>query len=274
MNAWQLVPTPLRRRLAAPVVPVVRIVGPIGRLPLRGAGVSPDSLEGPLARAFALKRAPAVALFVDSPGGTPARAQLLALRIRTRAERHRRPVIAFVGDLAASGAYWVACAADEIVAAPSSLVGGIGVITAGFGFPGLLERLGIERRVHARGRYKDFLDPFQPEDPEHVRVLEEIQEDLLAEFAGFVRERRGARLRLDDAELASGRVWTARRALELGLVDALGDLHGELERRFGEEVRVRVLSPPRASWLAPLRSGLAGLLREALGPFGPPGSAR
>ena len=166
MNVRNLVPTPLRRRLVAPVVPVVRIVGPIGRLPIRGAGVSPDSLEGPLARAFALKRAPAVALFVDSPGGTPARAQLLALRIRTLAERHRRRVIAFVGDLAASGAYWVACAADEIVAAPSSLVGSIGVITAGFGFPGLLERLGIERRVHARGRYKDFLDPFRPEDPD------------------------------------------------------------------------------------------------------------
>jgi len=270
VSVWNLVPTPLRRRLAAPVVPLVRIVGPIARLPLRGAGVSPEGLEGPLSRAFALRRAPAVALFVDSPGGSPARAQLLALRIRTLAGRHRRPVIAFVGDLAASGAYWVACAADEIIAAPSSLVGSIGVITAGFGLQGLVERLGIERRVHARGRYKDFLDPFRPEDPEHVRVLEEIQEQLLAEFVGFVRERRGTRLRLDDAELTSGRIWTARRALELGLVDGLGELHGELERRFGEEVRVRVLNPPRVSRLMLLGSGLAGLLREALDPYGPP----
>lgn len=264
-------PAFVRRRLSAPVVPVVRIHGPIGRVPLQRGLAPSDQLDAALARAFAVRRAPAVALSVDSPGGTPARAWTLAARIRELAARHGRPVIAFVGDLAASGAYWVACAADEIVATPTSLVGSIGVITAGFGFPGLLERLGIERRVHARGRYKDFLDPFRPEDPEHVRVLEEIQEDLLAEFVGFVRERRGARLRLDDAELASGRIWTARRALELGLVDALGHLHGELERRFGEEVRVRVVNPPRMPWFAALRSALSASPRDLAGLLAPRG---
>lgn len=273
MKPVPFLPPFLRRRLFAPVVPVVRIHGPVGRVPLQRGMAGADQLEGALARAFALRRAPAVALSVDSPGGTPTRAWTLAARIRELAERHGKPVIAFVGDVAASGAYWVACAADEIVAAPTSIVGSIGVITAGFGFPALLERLGIERRVHARGRYKDFLDPFRPEDPEHVAVLEEIHADLLAEFVAFVRGRRGERLRLEEAELASGRVWTARRALELGLVDGLGHLHGELERRFGEEVRVWVVNPPRVPWFAPLRlrlevatgDALAGLL--ARGPL-------
>ncbi len=238
----------LLARLRPPVIPLVRITGVLGPGLRPGAAVTLRALERPLRTAFALRRAPAVALVISSPGGAPAQAELIAHRIRTLADRHRRTVLAFVEDVAASGGYWIACAADEIVAAPTSLVGSVGVVTTGFGLHEFLARHGIERRVHARGPLKDFLDPFRPEDPAHVAVLEELQADLHESFLAWVRSRRGTRLAVDEETLASGRLWTGRRAHALGLVDHLGDVESFLRERYGPRVRLRPLPAGRPPW--------------------------
>lgn len=247
-----------------PVVPVVRLAGIVGSLPFSRRGLSLQALEKPFEAAFGMRRAPAVALLVDCPGGSPAQSSLIATRIRDLARRREKPVLAFVEDIAASGGYWIACAADEIWADPNSIVGSVGVISAGFGFQEAIARLGIERRVHARGPFKDFLDPFRPEDPDHVAVLGEIQAELHARFLAWVRERRSGRLRVGQEELGSGRVWTGAAAREAGLVDGLGDLRGTLRERFGEKVRPRLVNPPRTGWLRGLGPGMAGELAEGL----------
>lgn len=261
-----------RELVMRPVVPVVRLAGLIGARPFARRGLSLQALDKPLAAAFAMRRAPAVALLIDCPGGSPAQSSLIAARIRDLASRHEKPVLAFVEDIAASGGYWLACAADEIFADANSILGSIGVISAGFGFQDMLARLGIERRVHARGPLKDFLDPFRPEDPAHVTVLEEIQAELHTRFLAWVRDRRRERLKLSDAELGSGRVWTGAMALELGLIDGLGDLRSTLRQRFGDRVRPRLVNPPRSGWLrglgpetsADLAQGLIAAIEERL----------
>jgi signal peptide peptidase SppA len=187
----------------------------------------------------------AVALAINSPGGSPVQSALLGERIRALAEEKEVPVIAFAEDVAASGGYWLACAADEIYAHESSIIGSIGVISTGFGFPELLNRIGVERRVHTAGERKSMLDPFRAEQPDDVERLKAIQTDIHGGFKDYVRARRGARLKGEEAELFSGEFWTGRRALELGLVDGLGDLRQVMRARFGERVRLRVIDGPR-----------------------------
>jgi signal peptide peptidase SppA len=232
-----------------PPIPAVRLSGLIGNLPLRGRGLSLATLERAIDRAFAVKRAPAVALLINSPGGSPVQSSLIAGRIRALAAEKQRPVIAFVEDVAASGGYWLATAADEIFADPSSVVGSIGVVSQGFGLHEAIARLGIERRVHTVGRRKALLDPFRPENPADVEVLKELQEDIFELFRQQVRHRRGSRLRAPEEELFDGRVWTGARALELGLIDGLGDARALIRERFGKTARLVVVNQPR-SWLA------------------------
>ncbi len=238
----------LARLRPGPVVPVVRLAGVIGVPPLRRGGLSLTALDRPLRRAFGQRGAVAVALAIDSPGGSAAQASLVATRIRALAEEKELPVLAFVEDVAASGGYWLACAADEIHADPCSILGGIGVISAGFGFAEAIRRLGIERRVHTKGERKAFLDPFREERPEDLAVLDELQEDLYERFKTFVRERRGDRLRIAEEEAFSGRVWSGRRAAALGLVDGLGEMRDVLRRRYGDKLRLRLVNPPRQPW--------------------------
>ncbi len=245
-----------------PVVPVIRLVGLVGSLPLRGAGLTLAGLERAIDRAFAIRRAPAVALQINSPGGSAVQAALIAGRIRALADRHRRPVLAFVEDVAASGGYWLATAADEILVDPASVVGSIGVISAGFGLDRAIERLGIERRVHTAGARKSFLDPFRPERPEDVALLAELQADVHERFKEQVRRRRAGKLALPESELFDGRVWTGTRAVAAGLADGFGELYGTLEERFGTEVRIRVVNPPRPKLAS--RLGLATLAQEAV----------
>jgi len=247
-----------RRR---PIVPVIRLAGLIGSLPLRGAGLSLTGLERAIERAFAVRRAPAVALAINSPGGSAVQAALIAGRIRTLAERNQRPVLAFVEDVAASGGYWLATAADEILVDPSSILGSIGVISASFGFAQAIERLGIERRVHTAGARKSFLDPFRPERAEDLALLAELQGDIHERFKEQVRTRRAGRLKAAEAELFDGRVWTGVRAVAVGLADGLGELRTTLEERFGADVRVRLVNPPRPRLLS--RMGLGTLAAEA-----------
>ena len=240
---------PVRRfKEPPPVVAVLRLSGVIGGIGPVRRGLSLASQAHLIERAFKLPRLEAVALTINSPGGSPVQSALIAGRIRALAEEKNIPVVAFAEDVAASGGDWLACAADEIFAHESSIVGSIGVISAGFGFPALLERLGVERRVHTAGARKTMLDPFRSEDPKDVARLQTIQTDVHESFQDYVRQRRGERLTGEEADLFSGEFWTGRRALELGLVDALGDLRQVMRERYGEKVRLRLIDGARPRW--------------------------
>jgi signal peptide peptidase SppA len=237
----RLAPTP-------PTVPVLRLSGVIGPLmPLR-AGLSGQDIAGPIERAFSGRGVVAVALVINSPGGSPVQSALIHQRIRQLAEQRELPVIAFVEDVAASGGYWLALAADEIFVDANSIVGSIGVITSGFGFDQAIERLGISRRLYTAGERKSMLDSFSPERPEDVTRLKRLQADIHDNFKALVRARRGIKLKGDEADLFSGEAWLGRRALELGLVDGIGELRATLRDRFGERVRLRPVATQRRTW--------------------------
>jgi signal peptide peptidase SppA len=243
-----------------PAVPVVRLAGVIAAAPFLGSrSLSIETVAPLLARAFNMRGAQAVALAINSPGGSPVQSALIAQRIRLLAREKNLPVIAFVEDVAASGGYWLACAADEIIADPSSIVGSIGVISAGFGFKDLIARLGVERRVHTAGERKSMLDPFREENAEDVERLRRLQAEIHDGFKDWVRERRGSRLNGDDAMLFSGEFWTGRRGLELGLVDSLGELRAVLQERYGAKVYLPVIAPRRRLLQ---RFGLGGSLEQ------------
>jgi signal peptide peptidase SppA len=224
-------------RTPAPVVAVMRLQGPIGMGGRRG--LSMERLAGPLERMFKTKGLVAVALVINSPGGSPAQSALIGARIRALADQEKLPVYAYVEDVAASGGYWIAAAADEIIADANSIVGSIGVISAGFGFQEMIAKLGIERRLHTSGERKSLLDPFGPEKADDVARLKSIQIELHENFKAWVRARRGAKLKADDATLFEGEFWTGMKALELGLIDGVGDARADLRKRFGEKVRYR-----------------------------------
>lgn len=233
---------------ARPVVAVLRLSGVIGQVgPLR-TGLSLARLVPAIERAFALPRVKAVALSINSPGGSPVQSSLIARRIRQLAAEKNVPVVAFAEDVAASGGYWLACAADEIYADASSIIGSIGVIASSFGFAELIEKVGIKRRIYTAGEHKSILDPFQPENPDDVARLKAIQADIHAGFQTWVRERRGDRLRGTPEELFNGDFWTGRRALDLGLIDGIDDLRSAMRRRFGDDVRLKLIGAER-SWL-------------------------
>jgi signal peptide peptidase SppA len=233
------------RRL--PIVPVVRLSGVIasGGGLLAGRSLSVEGVAPLLKRAFDMRGAKAVALAINSPGGSPVQSALIAQRIRLHAAEKGLPVIAFVEDVAASGGYWLACAADEIIADPSSIVGSIGVISAGFGFQDLISRFGVERRVHTSGERKAMLDPFRPENPEDVDRLKRLQAEIHEGFKDWVRQRRASRLKAEETALFNGEFWTGKRGLELGLVDGLGELRATLQARYGAKVRLPVIGPRR-----------------------------
>lgn len=233
-----------------PVVAVVRLAGVIGpSQPLRG-GLNLASVAGPLEAAFSLRGAKAVALIVNSPGGSPVQSSLIYKRIRSLAEEKELPVYAFAEDVAASGGYMIACAADEIYADESSVIGSIGVVSAGFGFTGLIEKLGVERRVHTAGESKAMLDPFQPEKEEDVKRLETLQRDVHENFKKLVRDARGDRLKADDPAIFSGEFWAGEGALARGLIDGIADIRGKMRELFGKEVKLKLVTQ-RTPWWRP-----------------------
>lgn len=236
---------PGNRGPAKPVVAVVKLHGVITPTPspLSRGTININTVEQALTKAFEHDRLRAVALAVNSPGGAPTQSALVGERIRELADRKKVPVIAFCEDVAASGGYWLACAADEIYAHSSSLVGSIGVVTSGFGLNGLLERLGVERRVYTAGAHKVRLDPFRPEKDEDVEWLKSLQTQLHDQFVGWVKSRRGDRLK-DDEELFTGEIWTGARAKELGLIDGVGNLRSVLADRY-PDAEVTVAEPKR-----------------------------
>ncbi|HEV7415633.1 MAG TPA: S49 family peptidase [Tianweitania sediminis] len=239
----RLLPRSMRKEEV--VIPVVRLNGMImaGGSPLRPS-LNLASCAGLLDKAFSFKAAPAVAISVNSPGGSPVQSRLIYQRIRDLAAEKKKTVLVFVEDVAASGGYMIAIAGDEIIADPSSIVGSIGVVSASFGFQDLIAKLGIERRVHTAGENKAVLDPFKPEKPEDVERLKALQLEVHQTFIDLVKTRRGAKL-AEDPELFTGVFWTGKRGYALGLVDALGDLRGTLKARYGENIRLRVITPPK-----------------------------
>ncbi|MBZ0229129.1 MAG: S49 family peptidase [Bauldia sp.] len=242
-------------RRGGPVVPVVRMSGAIGVGMTFRQGLSLSGIEGALERAFAIKAAPAVAILINSPGGSAVQSHLIFKRIRALAEQKGKRVVVGVEDVAASGGYMIALAGDEIVVDQSSIVGSIGVVFAGFGFPKLLEKVGVERRVHTAGESKVILDPFQKEKPEDVARLEALQREVHAAFIDLVKTRRGAALK-DDPDLFTGAFWSGGRAVQLGLADEIGDLREALRRRFGEKVVLRTVAAERGFFRR--RFGLTG----------------
>ncbi|MGJ3265475.1 MAG: S49 family peptidase [Salinarimonas sp.] len=240
-----------RFRAEHPLVPVVRLSGAIGAGGGLRQGLSFQGVAAALERAFSLPGAKAVALLVNSPGGSPTQSHLIHRRIRLLATEKELPVYAFCEDAAASGGYMIACAADEIFADPNSIVGSIGVVSGGFGFHELIERWGIERRLYTTGENKAILDPFKPEDPKDIARLRTIQERIFAGFKDLVRTRRGEKLDLtQEDELFSGAFWAGEDARALGLVDGIGEIRTTLREKLGEKVRLRLVQPPRPGVLA------------------------
>jgi serine protease SohB len=237
---------PRRFRSDIPVVPVVRFSGVIGvATPLR-PGVLLSTVARTLERAFETPRARAVALVINSPGGSPSQSHLIYRRIRQLADEKHIPVLAFVEDVGASGGYMLACAADEIICDQYSIVGSIGVVGGTFGFTKLMDKLGIERRLYTAGDRKVMLDPFLPEKPDDVKRIKAIQKEIHESFIALVKARRGGKLNGSDKALFSGEFWTADKAIELGLADRIGDLRSILRERFGEKVYTPLVSAERS----------------------------
>jgi serine protease SohB len=246
---------PKRLRGDLPVVPVVRLSGVIGfATPLR-PGLSLASVARPLERAFRMRKARAVALLINSPGGSPVQSHLIYRRIRQLAAEHDRRVLAFTEDVAASGGYMIACSADEIICDASSIVGSIGVVGGSFGFSKAMEKLGIERRLYTSGEHKAMLDPFLPEKPDDVERLKAVQKEIHEGFIDLVRKSRGSRIAGDDRTLFSGEYWTGATAVDYGLADAIGDLRTVLRERYGPDVLTPLITPPR-SWLGRSQPGV------------------
>ena len=234
---------PARFRRGAAVVPVVRLSGVIGAVtPLR-PGLSLAGIAKVLERAFATRNAKAVALAINSPGGSPVQSRQIYLRIRQLAAEKNLPVLVFVEDVAASGGYMIACAGDEIFCDPSSILGSIGVVGGSFGFQELIKKIGVERRLYTAGSHKAMLDPFLPEKPDDVARVKALQREIHAIFIALVKQSRGTRLKGAEDELFTGEYWAGETSVSLGLADAIGDLRSTLRARYGEKVLTPVIAP-------------------------------
>jgi len=244
---------PARLRPGTAVVPVVRLSGVIGAVtPLR-PGMSLAGVAKMLERAFATRNAKAVALLINSPGGSPVQSRQIYLRIRQLAAEKKLPVLVFVEDVAASGGYMIACAGDEIFCDPSSILGSIGVVGGSFGFQELIKRIGVERRLYTAGAHKAMLDPFLPENPDDVARVKALQREIHDIFIDLVKRSRGDRLKGADDVLFTGEYWAGASSVAFGLADAIGDLRSTLRARYGDKVLTPVIAPSTG-----LLSGLLG----------------
>lgn len=252
---------PSRFRVKSHVINVIRLEGVISSGRSMQSSLSGKSLEPLFKKAFR-KGVSGVALAINCPGGSPVQSALIATNIRRLAEKHKIPVYAFCEDVAASGGYWLACAADEIYADQNSIIGSIGVISGGFGFPKALDKLGVERRIYTAGTSKSTNDPFKPENPEDVAKLKILLEEIHQSFIAEVQSRRGAKLK-DNKDLFTGAFWTGRKALELGLVDGIAHMESELRRKFGDKVEITEITGPKGWGLKRLGLGVVSELPEA-----------
>jgi len=244
---------PERFRPGTAVIPVVRLSGVIGAVtPLR-PGMSLAGVARVLERAFATKNAKAVALVINSPGGSPVQSRQIYLRIRQLAAEKKLPVLVFVEDVAASGGYMIACAGDEIFCDPSSILGSIGVVGGSFGFQELIKKIGVERRLYTAGAHKAMLDPFLPENPDDVARVKALQREIHAIFIALVKQSRGSKITGADDVVFTGEYWAGETSISLGLADAIGDLRSTLRARYGDKVKTPVIAPASG-----MLSGLLG----------------
>jgi signal peptide peptidase SppA len=246
-GAWRRF-LPKRFRNPKPVVAIVRLGGVIGSgTPLR-PGLTLNGVDSVLEAAFKLKHAKAVALEINSPGGSPVQSNLIYTRIRALAKEHELPVYAFCEDVAASGGYWLACAGDEIYADSNSIIGSIGVISAGFGFTELIKKIGVERRVYTAGENKNLMDPFKAENASDIKRIKSLQKDIHESFKALVIASRGDALKGTEKKLFTGEFWTGAKAFELGLIDGLGDMRGVMREKYGDEVNLKLVGA-KQGWL-------------------------
>tara|TARA_Y100000590_G_scaffold375292_1_gene440146 strand:+ start:25 stop:849 length:825 start_codon:yes stop_codon:yes gene_type:complete len=228
-------------------IPTLRLSGIIGQAGLMRSGITHQNIDKLIDKLFSDKKSPAVALIINSPGGSPTQSSLIADSIIINAKKKKKKVIAFVEDVAASGGYWLACAADEIYIDKNSIVGSIGVISPGFGFVNLLKKIGIERRVYTSGKSKSFLDPFKQEKPEDIKRLKDIQEQIHDNFINYVKIRRGEKLNSNNyQEIFSGLFWVGQKAIDLGLVDGIGSLNETIKIKFGEKSKIKMIEPKKS----------------------------
>lgn len=236
---------PEKYRTPPVVIPVVKLSGVIGQGSNFNQGLNIGTAAGPLEKAFAHEDAPAIAISINSPGGSPVQSNLIFKRIRQLAKEKDKKVLVFVEDVAASGGYFIAVAGDEIIADPSSIVGSIGVVSAGFGLSKAIEKLGVERRVYTSGKSKSTLDPFMPEKKEDIAHLKKLQEEIHETFIDVVKSRRGDVLKEDDETLFNGLFWTGKTALSLGLIDELGEMRSTVKERYGEKAILKLIGAKR-----------------------------
>src|SRR3978361_391126 len=263
---------PAKFRRGVAVVPGGGLAGVIGEVTPMRRGMSLAGVAKMLERAFGTKNAKAVALVINSPGGSPVQSRQIYLRIRRLAAEKKLPVLVFVEDVAASGGYMIACAGDEIFCDPSSILGSIGVVGGSFGFQDLIKRIGVERRLYTAGEHKAMLDPFLPEDPDDVARLKLLQREIHAIFIALVKQSRGSRLKGADDVLFTGEYWAGETSISLGLADAIGDLRSTLRARYGDKVLMPVIAPATGmlSGLFGRKSAGAGALTSLDGIAGLP----
>ena len=231
------------------IIAHIKLNGVIGNVGKFKQGIDFSGQEEIIEKAFSLKKARAVAITINSPGGSPVQSHLIYQFIRAQAKKNKTKVIVFAEDVAASGGYLIACAGDEIYANSSSIIGSIGVIYSSFGFTELIKKIGVERRVHTAGKNKSSLDPFQEEKTEDIERLKNIQLDLHKDFIEVVEESRGSKLKKDSVELFSGEFWAGKKAKDLGLVDGIGNANKILKEKFGEDVVIKKFEKSKG-WLS------------------------
>ena len=228
------------------IIPVVHISGVIGNIGGLRNGVTISSVENLLEKAFKIKNAPAVAIIINSPGGSPVQSSLIYKRIRSLASKKKVKVIFFVEDVAASGGYYIACAGDEIYVDENSIIGSIGVIYASFGFEKLIKKYGIERRIFTTGKYKSILDSFQKQKLSDVKKLKSVQMEIFKNFRNVVLESRNRKINRKNQNIFSGGFWVGKEAIKLGLVDGIGDLKTTMEKKFGKKLKYLVIKPKKS----------------------------
>ena len=229
------------------VIPTLRLSGIIGQTGFLRSGLSIATLDKLIDKLFADKKSPAVALIINSPGGSPTQSSLIAEKIIKKSQEKNKKVITFVEDVAASGGYWLACAGDEIYVDTNSILGSIGVISPGFGFVELIKKIGIERRVYTSGKSKSFLDPFKQEKEEDIRRLKSIQEQIHENFISYVKNRRGSKLKNENIdEIFSGLFWVGQKTIDLGLADGIGSIYDIIQKKFGKKAKIKLIDQKKS----------------------------
>ena len=244
-----------RKSKSVSVIPLNGVIAPnMGRR----KGLNLNEIDKNIEQAFSVKNLKAVALQINSPGGSPVQSEMIANRIRELSDKNNVPVLAFVEDVAASGGDWLACAADEIIASKASIIGSIGVVSSGFGFNKAIEKIGIDRRLYTSGDNKAILDPFLPENPDDIKRLKAIQSQLHVQFINFVKSRRGSKIKDDNKDVFTGAFWSGEKSLEIGLIDSFGEMKSVLKERFGNQVKIKEFTPKKKLF------GFSSLLSGAL----------